>query len=193
MKIHLFFFSSGKSTHNQRIERLWQDVYGGCLFLFYQLFQYLEVNHLLDADNDVHIWCLHYIYLLMINSHLQTWKNAWIHHPLSTEKNKTPMQLWIGGLHFTQFGQRMLQEPVLHRCVVKENLWCRLSDYDFNTNYLYFFPYCSYISGLIAIPHLMFLVDCHMIVMNSICDNLITDTRNIIDTGVQHGCKALPF
>lgn len=100
---------AGKSTHNQRIERLWRDVYGGCLSLFYQLFQYLEVNHLLDADNDVHIWCLHYVYLPMINKHLQTWKNAWVHHPLSTEKNKTPMQLWISGLHFTQFGQRILQ------------------------------------------------------------------------------------
>ena len=29
---------------------------------------------------------------------------------LLTEKNKTPMQLWIGGFHFTQFGQRMLQD-----------------------------------------------------------------------------------
>lgn len=47
-----------------------------------------------------------------------------------------------------------------------------------------FFPYCSYISRLIAIPHLMFLFDCHMIVMKTICDNLITSyTRNIIDTG----------
>lgn len=38
-----------------------KDVYGGCLSLFYLLFQYLEVNHLLDADDDVHIWCLHYV------------------------------------------------------------------------------------------------------------------------------------
>ncbi|KAJ7391273.1 hypothetical protein OS493_019405 [Desmophyllum pertusum] len=100
----------GKSTHNQRIERLWRDVYGGCLSLFYQIFQYLEINYLLDVDNDVHIWCLHYIYLPMLNNHLQTWRDAWIHHPLRTEQNKTPMQLWIGGLHFTQFGQRMLQD-----------------------------------------------------------------------------------
>ncbi|KAJ7380823.1 hypothetical protein OS493_007213 [Desmophyllum pertusum] len=46
----------------------------------------------------------------MLNNHLQTWRDAWIHHPLRTEQNKTPMQLWIGGLHFTQFGQRMLQD-----------------------------------------------------------------------------------
>ena len=107
--VKIFYFFSGKSTHNQMIEHLWRDVCGGCLSLFYQLFQYLKVNHLLDADNDDHIWSLHYVYLPMINKHLQTWKNAWVHHPLSTEKNKTPMQLWVSGLHFTQFGQRILQ------------------------------------------------------------------------------------
>lgn len=54
----------------------------------------------------------------MINKHLQTWENAWVHHPLSTEKNKTPMQLWISGLHFTQFGQGILQnaqDPVTQK------------------------------------------------------------------------------
>jgi len=98
---------------------LWRDVYGGCLSLFYQIFQYLESNDLLDVDNDVHIWCLHYVYLPMLNKHLQTWRDAWIHHPLCTEDNNTPMQLWIGGRHFTQFGQRMLQdaqEPVTQLC-----------------------------------------------------------------------------
>ena len=120
IKEQLVFSILGRSTHNQRIERLWRDVYGGCISLFYQLFDFLENNQLLDADNEAHLWCLHYIYLPMLNTHLQTWKNAWIHHPLSSEKNKTPMQLWIGGLHFTQFGQRMLhdaQEPVtqVHR------------------------------------------------------------------------------
>jgi len=125
--VKIFYYFSGKSTHNQRIEHLWRDVYGGCLSLFYQLFQYLEVNHLLDADNDDHIWCLHYVYLPMINKHLQTWKNAWVLHPLSTEKNKTPMQLWISGrdLHFTQFGQRILQnaqDPVTQVCTYLNSL-----------------------------------------------------------------------
>lgn len=29
---------SGKSTHNQRIEKLWRDVYDGVLSYFYDLF-----------------------------------------------------------------------------------------------------------------------------------------------------------
>ena len=36
------------------------------------------------------------------------WRDAWVHHPLRTEGNKTPMQLWIGGLHFTHFGQTVM-------------------------------------------------------------------------------------
>lgn len=61
------------------------------------------------------MWCLHFVYLPMVNRHLQIWQSSWIHHPLSTEKNKSPMQLWIAGLHLTTFGQRMfqdMQEPV---------------------------------------------------------------------------------
>ena len=37
----------------------------------------------------------------ILNKHLEAWKNAWIYHPLRSEKNKTPIQLWILGLHYT--------------------------------------------------------------------------------------------
>jgi len=88
-------------------------VYQGCLSLFYQIFHYLERRGLLDTDDDTHMWCLHDIYLAMLNKHLQTWRDAWVHHPLRTEGNKTPMQLWIGGLHFTHFGQTVMHSAHL--------------------------------------------------------------------------------
>lgn len=84
-------------------------MYGDCLSLFYQIFQYLEMHNMLDADDETHIWCLHMVYLPMINQHLETWKASWVHHPLGTESNKSLMQLWIGGLHATQFGLAMLR------------------------------------------------------------------------------------
>lgn len=70
----------------------------------------LKIMHnMLDADDEIHIWCLHMVYLPMINQHLETWKASWAHHPMRTESNKSPMQLWIGGLHASQFGQDMLR------------------------------------------------------------------------------------
>ena len=91
----------GKSTHNQRIERLWKDVFEGCLCLFYDLFYHLENSSLLDPNNSLHLWCLHYVYLPMLNRHLKQWKNAWSHHSLRTERNLSPIQLWIRGIHST--------------------------------------------------------------------------------------------
>ena len=54
---------TGPSVHNQRIERLWRDVFASCLSLFYYLFYYLEDNGLLEADNPVHLYALHFIYI----------------------------------------------------------------------------------------------------------------------------------
>ena len=88
----------GRSIHNQRIERLWRDVFQGVLKLYYGLFYYLESIGLLHPDNDLHLFSLHFVYLPRISRHLTMWKNAWNSHPLRTENNKTPIQLWTTGL-----------------------------------------------------------------------------------------------
>ena len=38
---------TGPSTHNQRIERLWRDVFDAVLALYYNLFTFVEENELL--------------------------------------------------------------------------------------------------------------------------------------------------
>ena len=43
------------SVHNQRIERLWQDVFSGCLSLYYDLFHQLETVGMLNVDFEVQI------------------------------------------------------------------------------------------------------------------------------------------
>ena len=106
-------FSPGKSTHNQCIERLWRDVFSGCISLFYGLFLTLEENGILSREDDTHIWCLHYVFLPIINEHLCNWRDAWIHHPIRTESNKTPFQLWVTGLeHAKTTGANRIIQPL---------------------------------------------------------------------------------
>lgn len=88
--------------HNQRIERLWRDVFEGCIRLFYDLFYYLENQGLLNPDDEGHIWTLHFVFLPIINKQLQNWRHSYIHHPLRTEHNRTPIQLWISGLQMAR-------------------------------------------------------------------------------------------
>lgn len=58
----------------------------------------MEDVNVLEAHNDVHLFCLHYIFLPRINDALEAFMNAWNHHPVSSEGNLTPIQLWISAL-----------------------------------------------------------------------------------------------
>lgn len=91
-------FITGRSVHNSRIERLWRDVFQSCIILFYELFKYLEEVGLLDVDNEIHMYSLHYVYLPKINLSLDSFKEAWNRHPLQSERSLSPLQLWTRGL-----------------------------------------------------------------------------------------------
>jgi len=88
----------GRSVHNQRIERMWRDVYEGALGFYYGLFYHLESVGVLDPNSDLHMFCLHTVYIPRINLHLKTWKEAWMKHPMTSERGFSPEQLWTRGL-----------------------------------------------------------------------------------------------
>ena len=88
---------TGSSTHNERIERLWRDVYRCVAVLYHDLFRQLEDEELLDPFNEVDLYCLHYVFIPRINATLTSFQESWNNHSISTEHNLTPNQLFIHG------------------------------------------------------------------------------------------------
>lgn len=89
---------AGVSVHNQRIERLWRDVFTGVCHFFYTLFYTMEENEILDPTNVVDLFCLHHVFCPRINHQLSLFVGAWNNHPLRTEHNWTPWQIWVNGM-----------------------------------------------------------------------------------------------
>ena len=89
--------TTGSSTHNKRIERLWRDVYRCVGVLYHDAFRSLEENEKLDPLNEIDIFCLHYVFLPLIKNTLQSFVESWNNRALSTENNLTPNQLFIRG------------------------------------------------------------------------------------------------
>ena len=101
-------FITGRSVHNSRIECLWRDVFQGCTILYYNIFFDLEDIHELDINNELHIFCLHYVYLPRINASLTKFQQAWNNHPMQSENSLSPEQLWLQGLAWYQGSTQLL-------------------------------------------------------------------------------------
>ena len=78
---------AGSSVHNQRVERMWRDVYRCVCCSFHEVFYLLEAQDLLDPDSERDLFVLHHVFLRVINHHLNVFVKAWNNHPLRTERN----------------------------------------------------------------------------------------------------------
>uniref|UniRef100_A0A3B3D677 Integrase core domain-containing protein n=1 Tax=Oryzias melastigma TaxID=30732 RepID=A0A3B3D677_ORYME len=65
----------GRSVHNQR----------------------LESEGVVDCDNEIHMWALHYIYLPRINRDLRDFAEQWNNHGIRTERHMSPLQIFVRG------------------------------------------------------------------------------------------------
>ena len=75
-----------------------RDVYAGVLCFYAQLFHEMENNGILDPLNELHLYCLHQIYLPRINRSLEEFVGQMNNRPVSTEHNNSPVQLWTSGM-----------------------------------------------------------------------------------------------
>ncbi len=83
----------GKSVHNQRIERLWRDIRTNELGCYTRIFEFLEYVYAVSFLNPISRFCLHFLFLPRINESLAAFQATWNHHALSTEHNRSPLQL----------------------------------------------------------------------------------------------------
>ena len=66
--------------------------------LFYHLFYGLEDEELLDPNSETDLFALHYTFLPRIQKHLDVFRDAYNHHRISGQNNRSPYQLWIQGM-----------------------------------------------------------------------------------------------
>lgn len=86
-------------------------------FRFRGIFGMMEDKGILDVDDDIQLFCLHYVFLPRVQAKLEQFKRQHNNHKLRTEGSATPRQLFarttIANIHSTRrgiTGQRVVEE-----------------------------------------------------------------------------------
>ena len=91
-------FIAGPSTRNQRIERLWRDVFRCVIHMYYYIFYGMEQSGVLNLNNPInHMFSLQLVFMARINHALHEFTEAFNHHKIRTANNWSPYQMWVNG------------------------------------------------------------------------------------------------
>ena len=121
---------TGRSVHNQRIERLWRDVYAGCVSLYRDLFIMLEEYELLQLTSEKDMYALHYVFIPRLNMQLDLFRTSYSHHRMRTANNLSPFQLWAKGL-IERTGDDLVLDGLLEDDLVSLHTCCHVYMYRF--------------------------------------------------------------
>ena len=83
-------FIARPSTHNQRIERLWRDVFRCVCHQFYYIFYAIESSGVLKVNDPVNMFTVHLVFRPRINKALSELMEGFNEHKVRTEKNWSP-------------------------------------------------------------------------------------------------------
>ena len=89
---------TGSSVHNSRVERAHRDIYSGVLAFYARIFEAIEDEGILDILDNVHLYSLHYVFIPRINRSLNEFIQQMNNHPVSSENNQSPLQMWEKGM-----------------------------------------------------------------------------------------------
>ena len=95
---------TGSSVHNSRVERTHCDVYSGVFVFYARLFDELEEG-VLDVLNEIHIFSLHHVYIPRINNSFVGFVSQMNNRPVSSERNRSPLQMWEQGMLENMYSQ----------------------------------------------------------------------------------------
>lgn len=160
-------FLTGRSVHNQGIERFWRDLYQSCtkyfiVFLgflmrlkfisltffiylvdfiqtFNKLFISMEEENILDPSSDLEIFALHVIYLPIIQNHLDEFARSWNFHGIRTTETSSSIRLFMRGISSLRRLSSAREENCTELVQVWEgNRFFRLADWPLYSPFIYY-------------------------------------------------------